>query len=129
MDTESFFEDSSEPPRNDGEERAPDALDAGMLAAKSRIFRKLAQQLGELGFESSDPEPVFYPELTPDIIVIHDDHSLLFEAQNINALELMAQVCGYDLDSMTLSEQIRVHPCRSPYIIEKLQAAGATVAV
>ena len=129
MDTESFFEDSSVPQRNDREERAPGAADAGMLAAKSRIFRKLARQLGELGFENIQPEPLFYPELTPDVIVIRDDQSLLFEAQNVNALELMAQVCGYDLDSMTLSEQIRVHPCRSPYIIEKLQAAGATVAI
>ena len=83
--------------------------------------------MSELGIES----PVGLeccPELNPDVIVIPDDRSLHFEAQNPSALEVLARICGFAPETMTLSERIRVHHCRSRQIIDQLRAAGATVA-
>lgn len=96
------------------------------LEIRNRIFEKVAQRMSKLGIGSPEGRE-FCPELNPDVIVISDDQSLLFEAQNAWALELMARICGFALETMTLSERIRVHHSRSRQIIENLKAAGATV--
>lgn len=96
------------------------------LEIRDRIFEKVAQRMSELGTGSPNGQE-FCPELHPDIIVISDDQSLLFEAQNAWALELLAQICGFARETLTLSERIRVHHCRSRQIIDQLTASGATV--
>lgn len=80
---------------------------------------ELANQRDETAF--------FCPELNPDVIVISDDQSLLFEPQNQRALELLTVRCGLALDNFKLPERIRVHPLRSRKIIDELKAAGVTV--
>ena len=98
-----------------------------MLTIKNRILKKIKRKLDESEASDSERELDLCSELTPDVIVIKDDQSLLFEAQNVRALEVLAQVCGFDTDTVTLAERIRVHPCRSPQIINQLKAVGATV--
>ena len=129
MELERFLEDSPVCHVVVVNGRTQEVGDEGTLAVKNRIYRKVAQRLGELGIGNSEPEPVFYLEMTPDIVVISDDQSLLFEAQNARALELLTQVCGFSSKTIALFERIRVHPCRSHQIIDRLKAAGATVAI
>lgn len=100
--------------------------DVSHLEIWNRIFKDVAQQMNELGSGSPKGQE-FCPALPPDIIVISDDQSLLFEAQNAWALELLARICGFARETMTLSERVRVHHCRSRQIIDQLTAAGATV--
>jgi hypothetical protein len=66
--------------------------------------------------------------LNPDVIVISDDQSLLFEAQNQRATELLILRCGLAVDCFKLPERIRVHPLRSRKIIDELRTAGLNVA-
>jgi DNA-directed RNA polymerase subunit RPC12/RpoP len=82
--------------------------------------------MGELGLGSTSA-PEFCPELNPDVIVISDDQSLHFEAQNLWALEQLACVCGFALDTMTLTDRIRVNHCKSRQLVKALTTAGATV--
>lgn len=96
------------------------------LEIKNRIFVKVVKRLGELGLGSPDA-PDLCPELTPDVIIIPGDQSLIFEAQTVRALEVLAQICGFALETMILFERIRVHYSRSQQIIDQLKAAGAIV--
>jgi len=101
--------------------------DANNLNIRSRIFARVAQRTSELGLESSG-RAGFCPDLNPDVILLPDDQSLLFEVQNVWALELVASICGFASETMMVSERIRVHHCRSRQIVEQLKAAGAIVA-
>jgi hypothetical protein len=70
----------------------------------------------------------FCAELNPDVIVISDDQSLLFESQNSRASAWLRGRCGVAADSHNGRERIRVHPCKSSKIVAELKAAGFAVA-
>jgi len=70
----------------------------------------------------------FCAELNPDVIVISDDQSLLFESQNSRASAWLRGRCGMMADSHNGRERIRVHPCKSSKIVAELKAAGFAVA-
>lgn len=86
-------------------------------AIRERLLRKVAKRMEALQNRSSLPE----------IVVISDDQSLLFEPQNMQAWELLVHGCGLTMDDINLPERIRVHPCRSGKIIGELRAAGVTI--
>jgi len=66
-------------------------------------------------------------ELNPDVIVISDDQSWLFEAQNSRASAWLHRRCGTGTDGPDSRERMRVHPCESPKIVAELKAAGFAV--
>ena len=76
----------------------------------------------ELGFDA--PKLSSCIELNPDVIVISDDQSFIFEPQNELALRLLSKCCGVKAQ---IRERIRVHPCKSRRIIAELKAAGAAI--
>ena len=94
---------------------------------KRQIFEKLRKRMAELANKQNEAAG-FCPELNPDVIVISDDQSFLFEPQNQRALELLTLRCGLLLDGLKLPDRIRVHPLRSPTIIDELRIAGLNVA-
>jgi hypothetical protein len=89
---------------------------------KRKIFEKLAKRMD--GMAAGSVPPAVCAELNPDVIVISDDQSLLFEPQNYRALKLLFKCCGVDVQ---VRERIRVHPCKSREIIGELKAAGVSV--
>ena len=127
MESERFLKDCTASSRTVSSSRTPEVGEEGPLKVRNRILSKIAKRLGELGNGNSEPEPDFYFEMKPDVIIIPDDQSLLFEAQNAHALEVLSRVCGMAPETMALYEPVRVHPCRSSQIIDKLKAAGASV--
>jgi len=91
---------------------------------RRKIFEKLVKRMNDLQVLSPCP----CAELNPDVIVISDDRSFLFEPQNQRALELLSRRCGLARESLKLSERIRVHPLRSGKIIDDLVQAGLRIA-
>lgn len=94
---------------------------------KRLIYEKVRKRMAELVVQSREPRSLC-PELNPDVIVISDDQSLLFEPQNQRALELLTMKCGLTVNHFKLPERIRVHPCKSAKIIADLTIAGLKVA-
>jgi len=99
---------------------------ASELKLKQQIFEKVRRRMSELE-HGGNSALSFCSELNPDVIVISDDQSLLFEPQNQRALELLTLGCGLASEELKLSDRIRVHPCKSRKIIEKLKAVGVTI--
>jgi hypothetical protein len=93
---------------------------------KQQILEKVRKRLAELGFTNTEPAPLFQKAI-PDVIVISDDHVLLFEPQNWPATEWLHRRCGLSMDNAQVRDQIRVHPCQRLKIINDLKAAGFEV--
>jgi hypothetical protein len=93
---------------------------------KHQILEKLAKrkEFLECGLMGGN----FCAELNPDVIVISDDQSWLFEAQNSRASSWLHRHCGMVAEGHNDRERIRVHPCESPKIVAELKAAGFAVA-
>lgn len=68
------------------------------------------------------------PELNPDIIVISDDQTTVFEAQNECASASLRRLCSWNMETINLRERFRVHPAKTRKLIEALSASGLTVA-
>ena len=94
---------------------------------KQQLYEKVHKRMAELASQT-DNAASFCPELNPDVIVISDDQSLLFEPQNQRALEVLAVGCGLGMGFFKLTERIRVHPLRSRKIIDDLTVAGLKIA-
>lgn len=92
---------------------------------KRQILEKLAKRKEFL--ECGPTDGNFCAELNPDVIVISDDQSWLFEAQNSRASSWLLRRCGMAADGHDSRERIRVHPCESPKIVAELKAAGFAV--
>ena len=94
---------------------------------KQQIYEKVRRRLAELETDRQEGAS-FCRELSPDVIVISDDQSLLFEPQNQRALEVLVVGCGFAMGFFKLTERIRVHPLRSRKIIDDLTVAGLKIA-
>lgn len=79
---------------------------------KDRILKKVASRIQELQIKRS---------LEPDVIVIHDDQSLLFEAQNLAALQLLIKRCGLTTEGITLPERVAPRPVSQPQPVAQKQ--------
>ena len=93
---------------------------------KRQIYEKVRKRMVELA-HATEHKALSCPELNPDVIVISDDQSFLFEPQNQRALELLTMRCGLTVDCFQLPERIRVHPLRSREIIDALRTVGLHV--
>lgn len=93
---------------------------------RRHIFEKVLNRLGTADVTGSDPNSC--PELNPDIIVISSDQTVVFEAQNERASALLRRKCGWETETLSLRERIRVHPSQSQKIVAALSAAGLKVA-
>jgi hypothetical protein len=94
---------------------------------KQQIYEKVRRRLAELETDRQEGAS-FCRELSPDVIVISDDQSLLFEPQNSRASEFLSQCCGSGLEAFAVKECIRVHPVGSHKLISDLTKAGLNVA-
>jgi hypothetical protein len=96
----------------------------------SEIRREILEKLAKrTEFRQCIPSnESFCEELNPDVIVISDDQSFLFEPQNQRALEVLTVRCGLALGVFKMTERIRVHPLTSRKIIDDLTRAGLHVA-
>lgn len=95
------------------------------LEIKQQIYEKTRRRMAE--FARQKQAKALCHELNPDVIVISDDQSWLFEAQNSRASSWLNKRCGIAADDHDSRERIRVHPCESPKIIAELKAAGFEV--
>jgi hypothetical protein len=97
------------------------------LEIKQKVFEKVSQRMKELALgERSDPSN--RAELNPDVIVISDDQTVVFEAQNERASMLLRRKCGWDTETINFRERVRVHPSQSQKFIEALSSAGLKIA-
>lgn len=87
---------------------------------KQRIFEKVAKRMKELRVGSA-----VCAELNPDVIVIAEDQSFLFEAQNVRAAQWLC--CHLGLHSLRVRERVRVHPARCEGMANELKTAGFAV--
>jgi hypothetical protein len=111
----------------DGQQDLGAELTQSESLTKQQLYEKVRKRMAELASQT-DNAASFCPELNPDVIVISDDQSLLFEPQNQRALEVLAVRCGLAMGFFKLTERIRVHPLRSRKIIDDLTRAGLHVA-
>jgi hypothetical protein len=111
----------------DGQQDLGAELTQAESLIKQQLYEKVRKRMAELSSQTNNPAS-FCPELNPDVIVISDDQSLLFEPQNQRALEVLAVRCGVAMGLFKLTERIRVHPLRSRKIIDDLTTAGLIVA-
>jgi len=88
---------------------------------KRRIFAKFAKRMEEL---RQDPQPICH-ELSPDVIVISGDQTVLFEPQNTRVAEWLRLRFG--LDNLSVRDRVRVHPDRNDAMMQQLKAAGFEV--
>lgn len=93
-----------------------------------QIFEKIKCRIAEL--QTRNPMGwEFCPELNPDVIVILDDQTMLFEPQNERALGWLHERCGPSVKGHNRRDSFRVHPSLSRRIIKELKAAGFEVAL
>jgi hypothetical protein len=96
---------------------------------KRQIFENFLERIKKLGIDGNRRSTgESCPELNPDVIVISSDQTVIFEAQNERASKLLRRRCGWDTETITLRERIRVHPSQSQKVIGALLAAGLKVA-
>lgn len=93
---------------------------------KQQIYEKVRRRMAEFGRQKRETV-AFCPGLNPDVIVISDDQSLLFEPQNSRASAWLYARCGGAAESDNVRERIRAHPCETPKIVAELKAAGFAV--
>lgn len=86
-----------------------------------QILNKVRRRMAELALEEIESP------FRCDIIVISAENSLLFEAQNMHASELLLCRCGLIAEGFAMRDRIRVHPSQSAKIIAALEAAGLKV--
>jgi len=94
---------------------------------KEEILENVKRRIAEIRRADSF-EWEFCPELNPDVIVIPTDQTVIFEAQNERASSLLRRKCGWNTETITRRERIRVHPAQSHRLIAALSAAGLKVA-
>jgi hypothetical protein len=97
---------------------------ASELNLKQQIFEKVRRRMSELK-HGDNSVPSFCSELNPDVIVISDDRSLLFEPQNLRVTEWLHRHFG--TENLGIRNRLRVHPCQRRGIIAELKAAGFEV--
>lgn len=91
---------------------------------KRRIFERFLKRMKEL--QNNEPaDALFCPELNPDVIVISEDRSFLFEPQNLRTTEWLHQHLG--MEKLRVRDRIRVHPSQCEKMIGELKAAGFEV--
>ena len=66
--------------------------------------------------------------MKPDVIVIANQQTMLFQPGNRAASEWLHRRCGLVAENMSGDTEIRVHPRRCQSIVAELKAAGFTVA-
>jgi hypothetical protein len=93
---------------------------------KRQIFGKVRRKMIELGFEKSDSELSINQSESPDVIVISDDSSLLFEPQNLRVIEWLHRRFG--VNDLQVRDRLRAHPLQCQEIVGELKAAGFEVA-
>jgi len=93
---------------------------------KRRIFEKFLRRMRES--KNNQSSGLFCSELNPDVIVISDDQTVVFEAQNERASMLLRRKCGWDTETINFRERVRVHPSQSQKFIEALSSAGLKIA-
>jgi hypothetical protein len=91
---------------------------------KRQILEKVAHRMGELETCVFSDSSVC-TELNPDVIVISDDSSLLFELQNLRVIEWLRRQFG--VNDLRVRDRIRVHPSRYQMMVSELKAAGFEV--
>jgi len=97
------------------------------LETKQQIYEKVQKRMAESASQQREAAD-FCSELNPDVIVISDDQTVVFESQNERASALLRQKCGWDTETVSMRERVRVHPSRSQKLIETLSAAGLKIA-
>lgn len=91
---------------------------------KQQIYEKVRRRLAEL--ETDRQKGVsFCHQLSPDVIVISDDQSLLFEPQNLRGIEWLRRRFG--MDNLGIRDRLRVHPSQCQKMVRELKAAGFDV--
>lgn len=96
---------------------------------ESEIRRKTFEKfLNRLRSAVDKDDPDSCPELNPDVIVIPSDQTVVFEAQNERASALLRRNCGWDTETISARERIRVHPSQCQKLMAALSAAGLKVA-
>ena len=93
-------------------------------ARKQRILEKIRRRFETL---QKAKDASFCKELNPDVIVISDDTSLLFEPQNLQSTDWLRRRFGLNSENLTIRGRIQVHPCQRRGILEELKAAGFEV--
>ena len=91
---------------------------------KQQIFEKLRRRFGDLQI-SICGNGGSCAELNPDVIVISDDQSLLFEPQNVRVIQWLKR--RFRLENLGIRDRIRVHPTQSRRMTIELKAAGFEV--
>lgn len=94
------------------------------LEIKQQLFERFCQRMIDLR-NSVDSE--FCAELNPDVIVISDDQTMLFESQHRRASEWLHFRYGMAFTDERKRNTLRVHPSLSQKIAAELRAAGFTV--
>jgi hypothetical protein len=92
------------------------------LELKQRIYEKVRKRMADWQKESG---VCCCTELNPDVIVISDDRSLMFEPQSPQVTEWLRR--RYGMENLGIRERLRVHPCQRHGIIAELKAAGFEV--
>jgi len=95
-------------------------MDTSASFTETGIYEKVRKRMKELGSQT-DNAASFCRELNPDVIVISDDQSLLFEPQSTEVTEWLGRRFRLNLK---IRDRIRVHPCQRHGIIAELKAAG-----
>jgi hypothetical protein len=90
---------------------------------KRRIFEKFLRRMRES--QSNQSSGIFCSELNPDVIVISDDRSFLFEPQNSRMADWLQQHFG--IENLNVRDRVRVHPSQRQRIIKELKMAGFEV--
>ena len=95
---------------------------------RQQIFEKVFRKMVESGIEKGGLEISSGFQKAPDVIVISDDGSFIFEPQNRRVTQWLHELCGLDMENTETCDKIRVHPCKRNKIIAGLRVAGFEVA-
>jgi hypothetical protein len=91
---------------------------------RRRIFEKFLRRMRE-SQNNESLEGLFCSELNPDVIVISDDQSFLFEPQNPRMADWLQQ--NFGIQNLSVRDRVRVHPSQCRRIIKELKMAGFEV--
>lgn len=106
------------------EERSKPILDE---ETGRRIFHQVSLRLATLGIPAPHKQPVPAQTPIPDVVIVADDHALLFEPKNLRAAEWLHRRCNLSFENTKEYERIRVHPCLWHKVLDDLKEAGFRV--
>ena len=96
-------------------------------ATRQKILENVKRRIADMR-RAEARQLEFCPELNPDVIVISGNQTMIFETQNERASALLRRKCGWDTETISRRERIRVHPAESSRLIMTLLSEGLNVA-